>query len=185
MKRQITAAVLAGVFAMPALAQDYDLVILNGRVMDPETMLDAKLNVGVKDGRIASITPDAIKGAATLDASGLVVAPGFIDTHFHALDGLAVRLAALDGVTTGMDLEVGASMVSKWYAAKEGKWPLNYGTCASQELARMMIHDPEVDLSEPVDATVVFEKRAQSGKDGVQGWSVTKSSLEQMNKIHS
>ena len=185
MKRLIAAALLASAIAMPAVAQDYDLVILNGRVIDPETMLDARLNVGVKGGRIAAITQADIKGAETIDANGLVVAPGFIDTHFHALDGLAVRLAALDGVTTGMDLEVGASMVGKWYAAKEGKWPLNYGTCASQELARMMIHDPEVDLSEPVDATVVVEKRAESGKDGVQGWSVTKSSLEQMNKIHS
>jgi N-acyl-D-aspartate/D-glutamate deacylase len=45
-----------------ASAQDYDLVILNGRVMDPETRYDAVANVGVKDGRIAVITKDAITG---------------------------------------------------------------------------------------------------------------------------
>ena len=173
------------VFAATALAQDYDLAIVNGRVIDPETMLDAVLNVGVKDGRIAAVTGQPISGEETIDATGLVVSPGFIDTHFHALDGLAVRLAALDGVTTGMDLEIGSSMVPEWYATKEGAWPLNYGTCASHELARMMIHDPEVDMSQVIDATTVFAKRAESGKDGVQGWSVTRSSLEQMNKINA
>ena len=150
------------VFAATALAQDYDLAIVNGRVIDPETMLDAVLNVGVKDGRIAAVTGQPISGEETIDATGLVVSPGFIDTHFHALDGLAVRLAALDGVTTGMDLEIGSSMVPEWYATKEGAWPLNYGTCASHELARMMIHDPEVDMSQVIDATTVFAKRAQT-----------------------
>jgi N-acyl-D-aspartate/D-glutamate deacylase len=91
--------------AVPAKAQDtYDLVILNGRVMDPETMLDARLNVGIRDGRIAIITPSGISGDQTIDATDHVVTAGFIDTHFHALDGLSLKLAALDGVTTGMDL---------------------------------------------------------------------------------
>jgi predicted amidohydrolase YtcJ len=129
----------------PATAQDYDLVILNGRVMDPETMLDATLNVGVKDGRIAVITKDAITGSETIDATGLVVAPGFIDTHFHALDGLSIRLSALDGHTTGMDLEAGGLNIDEWYASKKDAWPLNYGTTVSHEGARMTVHDPELD----------------------------------------
>lgn len=186
--RRVMSALMAAIMmGMPlaAAAQDFDLVISNGRVIDPETMLDAVLNVGVKNGRIAAVTAQPISGAETIDATGLVVSPGFIDTHFHALDGLAVRLAAHDGVTTGMDLEIGSSLVPEWYAAKDGSWPLNYGTCASHELARMMIHDPEVDMSEVIDATTVFAKRAESGEDGVQGWSVTKSSLEQMNKINT
>jgi len=73
-----------------AMAADYDLVILNGRVMDPETMLDAVLNVGVKDGKIAIITKEKITGKETIDATGHVVAPGLIDTHFHSLDGLSM-----------------------------------------------------------------------------------------------
>jgi len=115
------------------MAADYDLVILNGRVMDPETMLDAVLNVGVKDGKIAAITKEKTTGKETLNAKGLVVAPGLIDTHFHSLDGLSMKMAARDGVTTGMDLEIGAINVDEWYAAKKDQWPLNYGTTISQE----------------------------------------------------
>ncbi|QYK01657.1 amidohydrolase family protein [Shewanella psychrotolerans] len=166
-----------------AYAADYDLVIKNGRVIDPETMLDAVLNVGIKDGMIVKITPDDIKGSKTIDASKHVVAPGFIDTHFHALDGLSLKLAALDGVTTGMDLEAGAIHVAKWYAEKDKGWPLNYGTGVSQEMTRMRVHDTEIDTSKPNDATTVFELRGKSMQDGTPGWSVSRSSKEQLNQI--
>ena len=114
MKRLARSIFIALVVAMaafalaPAHAADYDLVILNGRVMDPETRLDAVRNVGVKDGKIAVITKDNIKGAETINAKGHVVSPGFIDTHFHAIDPLGEKLALRDGVTTAMDLELGA-----------------------------------------------------------------------------
>jgi N-acyl-D-aspartate/D-glutamate deacylase len=97
---------LSASLTLPAMAADYDLVMLNGRVMGPETMLDAKLNVGVKDGMIAVITTEVITGKETIDATGHVVAPGMVDTHFHSLDGLSMKMAATDGVTTGMDLEM-------------------------------------------------------------------------------
>ena len=89
--------------ALPAMAAEHDLVINNGRVMDPETMLDAKLDGGVKDGRIAIITKDAITGRETINAKGLVVAPGFIDTHFHPMGALGVCSLtgyAREGITT-------------------------------------------------------------------------------------
>jgi len=167
----------------PATAQDYDLVILNGRVMDPETMLDAVRNVGVKDGRIAIITTAELVGKDTIDATGLVVAPGFIDTHFHALDGLSIRLSALDGHTTGMDLEAGGLNIDEWYASKKDAWPLNYGTTVSHEGARMAVHDPELDYSGPFDVNQLLPKRGETGKDGVFGWSQTRSTLEQINEI--
>ena len=78
--------VLSLMMVMPAVAADYDLVINNGRVMDPETNYDAVANVGVKDGKIAVITQDKIKGKETIDAKGLVVAPGFIDAHFTLIE---------------------------------------------------------------------------------------------------
>ena len=170
----------------PVFAQNYDLVILNGRVMDPETMLDAKLNVGVKNGRIAVITADKITGAQTIDATDHVVAPGFIDTHFHALDGLSLKLAALDGVTSGMDLEIGAINVKAWYDAKKDAWPLNYGTGVSQEGARLQVLDPEVKIQGWYDApTILGSLRAKACEDGTCGWQDTRSDLDQLNQVLS
>ena len=167
-----------------ALAQQYDLVITNGRVMDPETMYDGVVNVGVKGGRIAVITKGLITGKETIDATGLVVAPGFIDTHFHAVDPFASKMAVADGITTGMDLEAGASPVDDWYAQREKSgWQINYGTTSSLAVARLRVHDPELKINVPVDATTLFDWGGKAGADGVVGWSVTRSSIEQMNEI--
>ncbi|UCF21692.1 MAG: amidohydrolase family protein [Gemmatimonadota bacterium] len=165
-------------------AQDYDLVITNGRVMDPETMYDDVANVGIKDSRIVVITKDKISGKETIDATGLVVAPGFIDTHFHAVDPFASKMAVADGITTGMDLEAGASPVGEWYAQREKTgWQINYGTTSSLAVARLRVHDPELTIIGPVDATTLFDWGGKAGADGVVGWSVTRSSIEQMNQI--
>ncbi|NJM55967.1 MAG: hypothetical protein HC841_08825 [Verrucomicrobiae bacterium] len=136
--------------AFTAAAQDYDLVILDGRVMDPETMFDAVANVGIKNGRITAITKDKISGKETINAKGLVVAPGFIDTHYHATDPFGQRLGVADGITTAMDLEHGALNVGAWYEkkSKEGQL-LNYGAAAMMAAARMQVHDPEVKLEAP------------------------------------
>jgi len=108
--------------AMPALAQDYDLVIIDGRVIDPETMYDDVANVGIKDGRIATITKQKITGRETIKAKGLVVAPGFIDTHFHFQMPIGYALGLRDGLTSSMDFEMGCagSYVAAWYEARAG-----------------------------------------------------------------
>jgi len=181
-----TAALICGLLAVAqdAAAQDYDLVILNGRVMDPETMYDDVANVGINDGRIAAITKDGITGRETIDATGHVVAPGFIDTHYHAVDIFATKMALRDGVTTGMDLELGAFNVKGWYDNKtESGWQVNYGTTTGLNLARMAVHDPEAGLSAPADFSVATPIIAEAAADGVPGWSVTKSSIDEMNQI--
>lgn len=182
--RFLTTTTFIASLATTAVSQDFDMVILNGRVMDPETMLDAVLNVGINDGTIEIITSDEIAGTETIDATGHVVAPGFIDFHFHALDGLSLKLAALDGVTTGMDLEIGAINVDEWYAGKEGSWPLNYGTGVSQEGARLQVHDPEVEIEGWYDAPLILGGlRAEACADGFCGWQDGRSDLDQLNQV--
>ena len=113
---------------MSTLSTQFDLVINNGRVMDPETGLDARRNVGVKDGKIAVVTEQPISGADTIDATGHVVVPGFIDGHCHgANDAFAVKCGIRDGRTTQLDLELGAWPVDGWYARWEGRAQANYG----------------------------------------------------------
>ncbi len=188
MKKIIKTFILFGVFSLlifPAIyAQNFDVVINNGRVMDPETMYDDIANVGIKNGKIAVITKNKISGKETIDATGLVVAPGFIDTHFHAVDRFATKMVVADGVTSGMDLEAGASRVGEWYAKKDKSgWQVNYGTVSGWSLNRMHVHDPEVEINEPIDASNQGGYVGKAATDGVPGWSVTRSNLEQMNQI--
>ena len=182
--QHLTTALLALALIAPALqAQDYDIVILNGRVMDPETKFDETRNVGIKDGKIATITKKEITGTETVDATGHVVTAGFIDTHTHSSNKFNIKMSMMDGVTSGMDFEAGGLNVAAWYDREEGKWPMNYGVCASQEMARMVVHDG-LDLSEPVDAADMFDARAEALKDDdIPGWSVTISNLDQINEI--
>ena len=177
-------SVLAWAIATPAIAADYDIVINNGRVMDPETMFDDVANVGVKDGKIVAITKSPIEGNETIDATGHVVAPGFIDTHYHSMDVFSTKMALRDGVTSGMDLEAGSFNVKEWYDEKtKTGWQVNYGTTASLLWTRMSIHDPELNMVGTMDYTEARPYVAKAAEDGVQGWATTKSSLDEMNTM--
>jgi len=135
--------IFSGFAVFSAQAADYDLVILNGRVMDPESKLDAVRNVGVKDGKIAVITKDAIKGKETINAKGHVVAPGFIDPHIHGIEvsGFSTKVMLRDGVTTQMELEVGVYPVDRFYKEREGKWQANFGASMGHMPLRMFVLD--------------------------------------------
>jgi len=145
--------------------------------MDPECDFDGVRNVGIGDGRIAIITAGEISGADRVDASGLVVAPGFIDTHTHSSDKFSITMSMMDGVTSAMDLELGALNIAAWYEREAGQWPMNYGTAVSHEMARMVVHDG-LQLEDPIDAANAFDLRAESAADdGIPSWSVTVSNL--------
>ena len=121
------------------LAPSYDRVVLNGRVVDPASGLDAVRNVGIQNGRIAIITTAAIAGRDTLDARGLVVAPGFIDLHAHGQTPETYRFAALDGVTTALELELGTADVAAWYRERAPGELINYGVSIGHVKVRMAV----------------------------------------------
>jgi len=77
--RQVIFFLLVSIFVSSSVlaTEQFDLVIKNGRVMDPESYLDAVRNVGINSGKITLITNEHITGNETIDAKGLVVAPGF------------------------------------------------------------------------------------------------------------
>ncbi len=166
-----------------ALAENYDVVILNGRVMDPETGFDQIANVGINNGWITEITADDIAGLETIDATDHVVAPGFIDLEQHGLRPFGIKLNLRDGVTTQMDFEVGALNIAEWYAAREGNTQANFGTVVGQEFARMRIHDGLALEGPNVSMPYFFDYRVEAAEDGVDGWSVSRSDLDQMNAI--
>jgi N-acyl-D-aspartate/D-glutamate deacylase len=124
-------------------SETYDVVIANGRVMDPESGLDAIRNVGIRGGSIAAVSRAPLAGEQTIDAKGLVVAPGFIDLHQHGQDAENYAAKAADGVTTALELEVGVADVDQWYGEREGKARINFGASAGHIPARMAVmHDP-------------------------------------------
>jgi N-acyl-D-aspartate/D-glutamate deacylase len=120
-------------------AQQYDLVLEGGRVLDPETGLDAVRNVGIRDGKIVRVSAEALSGRRVIHAGGLVVAPGFIDLHQHGQDMASQRVKALDGVTTALELEIGAPDVAQFLKSKEGHSLIHYGTSASHVAARAAV----------------------------------------------
>jgi N-acyl-D-aspartate/D-glutamate deacylase len=142
------AALVVSAFAhvaakVPAADETYDLVIANGRVMDPESGLDAVRNVGIRGGKVAAISEGPLARKATIDAKGLVVAPGFIDLHEHGQEPRNYQFQAHDGVTTSLELEVGTDDVAKWYGAREGKSLINFGVSIGHIPVRMKVmHDP-------------------------------------------
>ncbi len=176
----IAGMAIAGMpIAMPAIAVKYDVVINNGRVMDPETNFDGIANVGIKDGRIAEVSKTPLKGAKTIDATGHIVAPGFIDTHFHFQMPVGYSLGLRDGLTTSMDFEMGCagSYMAEWYEARAGVTVANYGCAVSHESARAMIidgSDGDYLKDGPISALTTRKKT---------GWSVTRPTLEQGNAI--
>ncbi|MBL0173312.1 MAG: amidohydrolase family protein [Gemmatimonadaceae bacterium] len=145
---RLSSAVLAVTIACAAPQSHplYDLIILNGRVMDPASGLDAIRTVGVTGRSIRAISAQPLQGRDTLDARGMVVAPGFIDLHQHAQDTAGYRVEVLDGTTTALELEGGTVDVDGWYDHRAGTSIINHGVSVGHDVARMQaMHDPGKD----------------------------------------
>ncbi len=122
-----------------AAPASFDVVVLNGRVIDPESQLDGPRNFGIVGGKIAAVSTETLHGNRVIDARGLIVAPGFIDLHSHGQDAENYALKAMDGVTTALELELGTADVDRWYAEREGHALINYGASAGHIPVRMAI----------------------------------------------
>lgn len=144
----VVAAGCGGTPATPsAPAPAFDLVIANGRVMDPGSGLDGVRHVGIRGRTIEAISETPLQGARVIDAAGHVVAPGFIDLHEHGQQEESYRLMVRDGVTSAFELEVGTADVAAWYAAREPGQIVNYGVSVGHIPARMkVLGDPGTGL---------------------------------------
>lgn len=134
---RVLAFLLLGAAAVSA-QPEFDLVVRGGRVIDPESGLDAVRDVGVIAGRVAAVSEDALDGRVVLDASGMVVAPGFIDLHQHGQGLVNYEAQARDGITTSLELEIGVQDVEAWYQDRQGKALVNYGASISHPYSRQL-----------------------------------------------
>ncbi|MFC2166172.1 hypothetical protein ACFLT2_14385 [Acidobacteriota bacterium] len=151
-------ALLVCVLALNFCSQgeSYDIVILNGRVMDPYTRTDVFANVGLKDGEIATIVPagQTLSGEIVIDATDLVVAPGFINIHGHeGVIDKTMEVSARDGVTTIIGGNCGGACmtedaimsVDKYFDMldKAGMYS-NFATFAGHSSLRILAGVPDV-----------------------------------------
>jgi N-acyl-D-aspartate/D-glutamate deacylase len=120
-------------------AQTYDLVVAGGRVLDPESGVDAVRHLGIRGRTIEAVSESPLAGARIIDATNHVVAPGFIDLHEHGQQEESYRMMVRDGVTSAFELEVGTGDVAGWYAARDGGQIVNYGVSIGHIPARMKV----------------------------------------------
>ena len=158
-------------------AADYDVVIVNGRVIDPETHLDAIKTIGIRRGSIVNISDGTLIGKRIIDARGLVVAPGFIDMHSHTPTLLGQHANLLDGVTTQLDMEAGSFPVSFYGEHFSGGAQLNYGSSVGHFAVRMKV-------IEGVDMPYLFAGNKALKTDGPTWTKVaTTAQIEHMRAL--
>ena len=138
---------LVGFAGLSSADPSFDVVLQGGRVIDPESGLDAVRNVGIQGDTIVRISAEPLAGKRIVDAGGLVVSPGFIELHQHAFLPETYPLLALDGVTTALELEVGASDFTPFLQAQDGRALIHYGASASLLSARLIAWDIPVPPS--------------------------------------
>ncbi len=137
------AFLMAGCTSPGGETSGFDIVLSGGRVIDPDSGLDAVRNVGIRDGKIIAVSEETLEGERIIDVAGLVVAPGFIDLHAHGQTDQAFELMVRDGVTSALELEVGAGDIAAWYAEREDGKLLNYGASVGHIPVRMKVMGDE------------------------------------------
>ena len=142
----------------------YDLIIAHGRVLDPETQLDQTLNIGISNGKIMSLSSEPLVGKHSIDAQGLLVAPGFIDLHSHAVTPTGQRYQLFDGVTTALELEAGAYPADRVGQSLDSKALINYGASLGYLWLRQW------RLSDRYQASLVHTVTAAEGRN--PNWEV-------------
>ncbi len=161
------------VLPSPGAAQEYDLVLRQGRVMDPASGLDAVRDVGILDGSIRAVSETPLEGREILDVTGLVVAPGFVDLHAHGQDLVASSFQVRDGVTTALELEGGAGPVAPFYDAREGEARIHFGATVSHGAARRRVlgnpEDARYGAADPTQVAAIVELLREELRDGALG----------------
>lgn len=171
----VSAALTINACSRPAL---YDLVINNGRAIDPESGLDGIRNIAISEGRILKISKKPLSGRKEIEAAGLIAAPGFIDIHSHSPTPLGARYQLLDGVTTQLDLEAGAFPVREYGFMFAQGTAINYGSSVSHLAARIQVMESKT-------YPYLFNKNGAYSPDAAMTTRANPAQIERMRGLLS
>ena len=170
-------------FAIAQSGIEYDIVLIGGRVIDPETKLDTIKNVGITKARIAQISSEQLKGKQTINVSGLVVAPGFIDLHVHGRTNKEQEYQLHDGLTTALELEWGIENLKEWYATRQSKALINYGASVCWPYERFKAIDKYKDaVSKLFETSIKGESSIERLTNTILPAAADQLTAEEMNK---
>ena len=166
-------------FSSASSAQDFDTIIANGRIVDGSGNPWYEADVGIRGDRIVSIGDLSSKQATQIiDATGLVVAPGFIDPHTHALRGIfdvpMAESSLLQGVTTLTEGNDGSSPfpIAAHYAEIEAKRiSPNWAVFVGQGTIREAVVGRDDREATPLELARMKAMVAEAMRDGALGIS--------------
>jgi N-acyl-D-aspartate/D-glutamate deacylase len=176
--RRIAAVALLCVSSL-SLAQDYDLVLSGGRIIDPTNGIDAVANLAIRAGKVAAVTAEPLAGKTTVDVSGLVVSPGFIDLHSHAITPRGQYFQAHDGVTTALELEAGVFPVGAVTQLFKHGASINYGASVSHLAVRQQVMG-NVLQAHPLLAASTLDSRQSSNPQAAFRTTATQAQVTQI-----
>jgi dihydroorotase len=164
----------------PALAAEqlFDVVIRNGRVMDPETRLDVPArNVGIRGRTIVAITAEPLHGQVEIDAAGRVVAPGFIDVLSYNPAPYGVWYKLADGVTTNLAMHGAPGTdgdMKAWYRIFERQRPpVHFGGAFLYGAVRAKLNVGTYRPASPAQLAILTARAEQALQDGALGISMS------------
>ncbi len=110
----------------------FDLAIVGGRVIDPASGFDFVASIGISGATVAAIAVGAdaapLQASTTIDATGLVVSPGFIDILSYSPNGYGEWFKLADGVTANLGMHGLDNRADRWFAAHpDGSSPVHFG----------------------------------------------------------
>jgi N-acyl-D-amino-acid deacylase len=158
---------------------NYDLLIRNGKIIDGAGNSWYYADIAVKDGKIAAIGKlQTVTATKTIDAKGLIVAPGFIDVHGHIEGGIFENPAAgnyiYDGVTTVITGNCGGSAddLKKFFMRVDSLKPsINVASLIGHNTVRRQAMGLDNRLATPEEQKKMEELVQQAMKDGAVGLS--------------
>lgn len=122
-----------------------DIVINGGVIIDPKNKVYSRLNLGIKNGKVAKISKEKLQGKREIDATGLYITPGFIDTHMHEdpiIDG-EIKINIFDkmlrmGVTSclGGNCGIGPTNIQEYLEKIDKGNSVNFGMFLPHKILR-------------------------------------------------